>query len=62
MTHRCGGILRSMSDTERRQQMDRIRDAMLLTERQAAREELTKAAALLAIEPCALQPELELEG
>lgn len=24
MTHRCGGILRSMTDTERRQQMDRV--------------------------------------
>ena len=26
MTHRCGGILRSMTDTERRQQMDRLQD------------------------------------
>jgi hypothetical protein len=62
MTFRCGGILRSMSDDERRRQMDRVRDAIQITERQATPEELTEAAAPLATEPSARQPELDLKA
>jgi len=60
MTFRQGGILRTMSSDERRRQMDRVQDAIRITERQATAEELTEAAAVLAIEPEAVQPELHL--
>jgi hypothetical protein len=60
MTFRQGGILRSMTDDERRRQMDRVQDAIRITERQATPDELTQATALLAIEPSTRQPELDL--
>lgn len=61
MTFKQGGILRSMTDAERHQQMDRIRDAIRLTDRRATPDEITKAAALLAERSSARQPELELK-
>jgi hypothetical protein len=49
-----------MTPEDRRRQLDRVQECIRITERQATPEELTEAAALLATEPSARQPELKL--
>jgi len=54
--------MRSMSDAERHAQLDRVRNAISITERQATQQELAEAAAVLASAPGTRQPELELKA